>query len=153
MSDTTTTILQTLTSTIQKGDPDTMSNVLGKLDLGNVLTKQVDAITQTSATTFSFLNVSGAQAAQTALAFAKTPRSAMMVQSVRVTAGTVTPGNYLVVDSGATPATATNATTGIGICTLSADGSTLTFSAAVTGLVVVWYPMPAVLPTAQFTNT
>lgn len=60
--------------------------------------------------------------------------------SVRVTTGTLAAGVYVVTDAGGTARAADTANGILGICTLSDDGATLTFSANLTGAVVSYIP-------------
>lgn len=72
-------------------------------------------------------------------------RKAKMVQSVRVTvlgAGTGSLGTFYVGDSGAVPTAAVAGKNGL--CSLSADGKTLTFEGTISTLVIVYIPAAAV---------
>lgn len=64
------------------------------------------------------------------------------VVTLRVTTGTLAAGPAVVTDEGGTP-TAIGALA-VHVATLSDDGTTLTFQAAVTGFVLTYYPAPAV---------
>ena len=67
------------------------------------------------------------------------------VASLRVTAGAAQPGPRVITDSGGTPAASATGLGGApgGVATLSDDGKTLTFEAAVTGFVLIYWPSPA----------
>jgi hypothetical protein len=71
------------------------------------------------------------------------------VQSVRVITGTAT-GMRVVADAGATPVAPGAAN--VGVCTISADGKTLTFEAAVTRVRVIYTPRPATALSSKFTR-
>lgn len=60
------------------------------------------------------------------------------VLSLRVTAGTADAGDRAVTDSGGSAAA--KGTNGVGIATLTDDGKTLEFEAAVTGYVITYFP-------------
>ncbi len=64
--------------------------------------------------------------------------AALVVQSVRVTAGAATAGPRHVTDAGGTEGAP--GANGPGIATISADGKTITFEAAVTAFVIAYVP-------------
>ena len=109
---------ETLKSALNRANPNTLADVLAKIDLGTMLAPKTETVAQTSATTIT-LNP-----------------PALAVFSARVTGGAAAAGARTVTDEGGTPSTS--------IATLSADGTTLTFEAGVTGAVVSYMPRPAV---------
>lgn len=110
--------IETLKSALNRANPNTLADVLAKIDLGTMLEPKTVTVTQTAAVTVP-LNP-----------------PALGVFSARVTSGAAAAGVRMVSDAGDS-ATAT-------VCTLSADGATLTFEANVTGVVVSYMPRPAV---------
>lgn len=116
----TTTENKTLAGILDEADPNSIADALRKVKLGQLLTPQTRAISQTS-------NV-----AVTLDPPAQGPASL----TVRVTAGTALAGVYRATDSGGT---AVDSAT-LGVATLSDDGATLTFAAAVTDVVVDYVP-------------
>lgn len=109
-----TTINETLGYALDQANPNTISDCLQLAKLGTILTPIKLAATQSSATTMT-LNP-----------------PALMIQSVRVTAGAAAAGLRQIGDSGAT-ASAT-------VCKISDDGITLTFEAGVTAATILYMP-------------
>ena len=109
---------ETLKSALNRANPNTLADVLAKIDLGTMLDPKTVTVAQTAATTI-VLNP-----------------PALAVFGARVTAGAAAAGPRLITDA-AGSASAT-------VCTLSADGATLTFEGNVTGAVVSYMPRPAV---------
>lgn len=109
---------ETLKSALNRANPNTLADVLAKIDLGTMLQPKTETVSQSAATTIS-LNP-----------------PALAVFGVRVTGGAAAAGVRTVTDAGGS-ASAT-------VCKLSADGATLTFEANVTGAVVSYMPRPAV---------
>lgn len=114
----TTVLPQTLELGLSQANPGFLADALRKVDLGSMLYKQVETISQAASTTVRLSKP----------AFA--PAGVM----VRVTGG-VSLGAYLVVDSGGV---AVNVGTEVGVCKLSDDGLTLTFASNVTACKVVY---------------
>lgn len=125
----TATAAETMKVAMNSGDPAKMASVMQKARMGQMLESVDETITIASGTTINLLTQSAAL------------RSAMVVQSVRVVTGTAT-GVRTVADAGATPSTS--------VVTLSADGKTLTFEAAITVARVVWVPKPYVDPDSAY---
>lgn len=109
---------ETLKSALNRANPNTLADVLAKIDLGTMLEPKTVTVAQAAAPTVT-LNP-----------------PALAVFGARVTAGAAAAGARIVSDAG----DAASAT----VCTLSADGATLTFEANVTGVVVSYMPRPAV---------
>ena len=109
---------ETLTTALNRANPNTLADVLALVDLGTILTPNVVTVAQSAATTITLSPA------------ALCPG----VCSVRVTGGIAT-GVRAVTDAGGTPSTT--------LCTLSADGTTLTFEANVTAAVISYVPRPA----------
>lgn len=109
---------ETVKSSLNRANPNTLADVLAKIDLGTMLAPTKITVAQTAATTIVL------------------DPPALAVFGARVTAGAAAAGPRIVTDAGGS-ASAT-------VCTLSADGVTLTFEANVTGAVVSYMPRPAV---------
>jgi len=109
---------ETLKSALNRANPNTLADVLAKIDLGTMLEPKTATVAQSSASTITL------------------DPPALAVFGVRVTGGAAAAGPRIVTDAGGT-ASAT-------VCTVSADGATLTFEAGVTGAVVSYMPRPAV---------
>lgn len=114
------TSIETLKTALNRANPNTLADVLALIDLGTMLDPTAVTVSQTSATTITL-----SPAAMCA-----------GVVSARVTGGAAAAGPRIVTDAGGTPSTT--------VATLSADGTTLTFEAGVTGAVVTYVPRPAV---------
>lgn len=126
-----TTILpQTLELGLSQANPGFLADALRKVDLGSMLYKQVETITQSASTTVTLAK----------------PAFGPAGVCVRVTGG-VSLGAYLVVDSGGV---AVNVGTEIGVCKLSDDGLTLTFASNVTSCVVTYAAAAAALKDEAF---
>ena len=109
---------ETLKSALNRANPNTLADVLAKIDLGTMLEPKTITVAQSSASTITL------------------SPAAMGVFSVRVTGGAAAAGVRTVTDAGGS----VSAT----VCTLSTDGATLSFEAGVTGAVVSYMPRPAV---------
>lgn len=126
----TTTEAFTLAKALDQANPNLLATALQKVALGTLLTPTVKAITQTSATTVTL----------------NPPALCPAVVSARVTAGTALAGVYRCTDAAGT---AVDSAT-LGVCKLSADGTTLTFAAALTGVTVSYVPRSATDVTSLF---
>ncbi len=109
---------ETLKSALNRANPNTLADVLAKIDLGTMLDPKTVTVAQTAATTIVL------------------DPPALAVFGARVTAGAAASGPRMITDAGGS-ASAT-------VATLSADGATLTFEGNVTGAVVSYMPRPAV---------
>lgn len=109
---------QTLELGLSQANPGFIADALRKVDLGSMLYKKSETITQSAATTVSLSKAAFGPAGV----------------CVRVTGG-VSLGAYLVVDSGGI---AVDVGDQIGVCKLSDDGLTLTFASNVTSCVVTY---------------
>ena len=114
----TATVPQTLELGLSQANPGFIADALRKVDLGSMLYKQVENITQASSTTVALSKAAFAPAGV----------------CVRVTAGGSL-GAYLVVDSGGI---AVDVGTEIGVCLLADDGLSLEFASPVTECVVTY---------------
>ena len=110
----------TLADALTAANPASIADALRKVDLGQLLAPTVQTISQASATAVTL----------------DPPALCPAVVSARVTAGTALAGVYRCTDA---EGTAVDSAT-LGVCKLSADGTTLTFAAAVTGVVVSYVP-------------
>ena len=126
----TTVLPQTLELGLSQANPGFLADALRKVDLGSMLYKQVETITQSAATTVTLAK----------------PAFGPAGVCVRVTGG-VSLGAYLVVDSGGI---AVNVGAEIGVCKLSDDGLTLTFASNVTACKVVYAAAAAALKDEAF---
>lgn len=126
----TATKADTLKLELNNADPNKIADALQQVALGDMLTVQKDAVTQTAATTVVLTSVTALK------------RAALMIQSVRVTAGAAAAGLRQIGDSGATASTT--------VCKLSDDGATLTFEDTVSACTIVWIARPAKALTAEF---
>lgn len=124
----TTTANKTLAGVLDEADPNKGWDALRKVKLGTLLNPVKQTISQASAVTVALVP------------------PALSMTSVRVTGGTALAGVYQVTDSGGTEVDSAT----LGVATLSDDGATLTFAAAVTDLVVQYIPRPAADMTADF---
>lgn len=115
---------ETLKSALNRANPNTLADVLAKIDLGSILSPVSATVAQTAATTVTL----------------DPPALSPATTTVRVTAG-VSLGAYMVVDA---DGVAVNVGTEIGVCKLSADGATLTFASNVEGAKVTYLAAPAV---------
>lgn len=111
---------ETLKTALNRANPNTLADVLALIDLGTILDPKVVTVSQSAATTITLSPA------------ALSPG----VCQARVTGGAAAAGTRHVSDAGATPSAT--------VCTLSADGTTLTFEANVTGAVVSYVPRSAV---------
>jgi hypothetical protein len=133
MTNSTASSFSSVGKALDSGDPNIVSDALRMIKLGTILTPIVyDTGVVVAAATVT-LNP-----------------PALLVQSVQVvtdTAGGIV-GNYMAGDAGCAPVAAPQSVgvpTGIGICALSADGTTLTLPTAdtATEVVVSYIPRPA----------
>ena len=140
---TTTSRIVDVRDALNSGNPAAVASAHGKIKAGNMasLIKVTFASLTSSAT--QDITTAAAKAAITAsdgitLKTGENLPAIGHVVSLRVTAGTLAAGPSLVTDSGGT-ATAIGALA-CHVSLLSADGTTLTFQAAVTGFVLWYYP-------------
>jgi hypothetical protein len=129
----TTTADKTLAGVVNDANPNNIADALAKVKLGTLLTPQTRAIVQASSVDVILDPPALGPASVTA----------------RVTAGTALAGVYRVTDTDGTEVDSAT----LGVATLSADGGTLTFAAAVTELVVDYIPRSAVDMTSDFNVT
>lgn len=129
----TTTVNKTLAGILDEADPNKIADALRKVKLGILLTPQNRTITQSTSVDVVLDPPALGPASITA----------------RVTTGTALAGVYRVTDSGGTEVDSAT----LGVATLSDDGATLTFAAAVTGVVVDYIPRSESDITADFQQT
>lgn len=123
------TVDKTLGGMLDDADPNTLPDALRQVKLGTLLSKQKQAISQPAANTVTL----------------DPPAQGPATVAARVTAGAAAAGPRLITDSGGTP----DATT----ATLSDDGTTLTFEADVTDVVVDYQPASSADLTSDFPET
>jgi len=132
----TTTTKETLADVLSKADPDKLPDALRLVDLGAMLAvTEYDTGTIAAAATISI------------------PGGALLVQSAQVkTSGTAASvGHYLPGNSGSTPLLPPGgADTAVGIASVAADGSTITFPNTVTRVVLRYVKKPATSITDDF---
>ena len=127
----TTTSNQTLAGALDEANPNKVADALQKVKLGTMLTPNKQTISQASAVTVPL------------------DPPALSIHTLRVTGGTAIAGIYQVADTDATEVDSAT----LGVATLSDDGATLTFAAAVTDLVVIYIPRSDSDLTADFPPT
>jgi hypothetical protein len=129
---TTTTKTSTIKDVANSGNLNELAEVAQKVGLGTML--DTVKLTKTGLTSAIAHDITDA-------AHGSNP-AASIVGALRVTAGAAAAGLRQIGDAGATPSAT--------VATLSDDGKTLTFEAAVTGFVMVYQPMAAVSPGTKF---
>lgn len=144
----TTTVNQTVQQQGDLANPNTLADFLRLVALGHFFANLK--------VTFAALTSAAAQDVTTAAAKAAATISGLsldtgenlpaigVVKTLRVTAGAAAAGARFVTDAGGTPSTT--------VATLSDDGKTLTFEAAVTGFVVEYQPRSGVDMTATWAD-
>lgn len=118
------TAAETLKSVLDRANPNNLADALALVKLGTMLAPTSVTVAQTSATTIPL------------------DPPALAVFGCRVTGGAAAAGARIVSDAGATPSST--------VCTLSADGATLTFEAGVTGAVLSYMPRSSADMDAKF---
>ena len=110
----------TLKDALNKANISQLATALNSVALGNLLDRAAHkvAIAQTAAVTVVL------------------SPPALMIQTLRVTAGAANPGNRQISDAGGTPSAT--------VATISDDGSTLTFEGTVSAALITYIPGPAV---------
>jgi hypothetical protein len=129
---TTATVKETLKSALNEANLNKLAEILGAMDLGTMLTPT--KLTKTGLTSASSFDITSA-------ALGSNP-AALAVNILRVTAGTAAAGLRQIGDAGATPSAT--------VATISDDGKTITFEAAVTAFVMEYIPRAAVDMTGPF---
>lgn len=141
---------QTLFLFLQNADPQQIADALKQVGLGEIL--QPRKITVTGATSAAAQDITSANTFASMVASPVMPSGTTKlppirsVIALRVTAGAATAGARVVTDAGGTPGAP--GANGPGIVTLSDDGKTLTFEAAVTGYVIEYIARATNDPTA-----
>lgn len=148
----TTTKTDTLEETLRRADPDVLADALRKMDLALMFTpRKVTFAAMTSAAAQNITSTANFSKATVAPAFSTvrtTLPPILQVITLRVTAGTLAVGPAIVTDAGGT-ATAIGAGSAH-VALLSDDGTTLTFQAAVTGMVLEYIPRSSIDMTTKF---
>lgn len=116
----TTTADKTLADVVDDANPNNLADALRLVKMGQMMTPQKRAISQASDTDVILDPPALGPASVTA----------------RVTGGAALAGVYRATDEGGTPVDSAT----LGVATLSADGTTLTFAAALTDVVVDYIP-------------
>lgn len=152
----TTTKEKDIRQTLNETNLNRLAEALAKIKAGNAASKiKVTFASLTSSATID-ITTAASKAAGTisgiTLATGENLPPIGQVVALRVTAGTATAGDRHVSDVGGTAA-APHAAGVPGIATLSDDGTTLVFEAAVTGFVLVYYPAPYVALNTSFPIT
>lgn len=120
------TVQATLQSMLDQANPETLADLLALIKLGTILTpKKVDTGTISASSTVTL------------------SPPALVVSTVRVvtsgTGGAV--GAYGVTDAGGTPIVPPGgASAALGVCTISDDGTTLTFPNTITRAIIEYVP-------------
>lgn len=128
----TVTTAETLKSVLTKADPNKIADALAKVNLGNMVVPNKQTYTGL---------VSAAAHDLTDVAHGGQP-AAMVIGSVRVTAGAAAAGLRQIGDAAATPSAT--------VATISDDGKTITFEAGVTAFIVSYLARSASDVTALF---
>jgi hypothetical protein len=139
----TTTQESTIQSVLNEADPNRLADGLRKAKVGDALQglqKTLTGLTSQAAHDLTTID----DPDDTSV---KLP-AALIVQSARVTAGAAAAGPRHITDVGGTPGAP--GANGPGIATISADGKTITFEAAVTAFVIYYVPKQDL--TAAFDN-
>ena len=140
------------------GNLAVLDKAFKKIKLGNMLTKvSVTVAGATAAAAFDITTAAFKAAATTTIAGITLKTGENLppighVESLRVSAsGTATSvGSYIAGDASATAAIPPGgASSGAGVATLSATGTTITFPNTVTGFVLEYFPAPAVAMTTS----
>ena len=140
----TTTKAKTLAQVLEQANPNLVADALRKIDLARMLDPVKVTFAGLASAAAQNITTAAARAAATVdqglkdLIAGEGLPPILSVVALRVTAGTLAAGPAIVTDSGGTP-------TAIGtgsahVATLSDDGKTLTFQAAVTGFVLEYIP-------------
>ena len=148
---TTVTRIETTEQVLKKSDPNEVADALRKVDLGTMLTPRV--VTFASLSSSAAVDITTAASKAAATVSPALPDNDPTLPPIgtliagRITAGTAHTNPFIVTDAGGTPQ---DPASGVSVATLSADGKTLTFGAAVTGFVLQYLPRPATDLTAKF---
>jgi hypothetical protein len=123
---TTATFQETLKIALDNADLNKLASVLAQMDLGTMLTPL--KLTKTGLTSASSFDL-------TSVAVGSNP-AALVIGTLRVTAGAAAAGVRIIGDAGVTPSAT--------VATISDDGKTVAFEAGVTAFVIEYIPRPAV---------
>ncbi len=140
------TLTDTTQSVLDQAEPGLLASALQQVKLGTVLTPMKQTFASlTSAAAQQITTAAAAAAATPGVNTNQEPAATTLPPILAVTAGRITAGTahqnpFIVTDSGGTP---TDPSSGISVATLSDDGTTLTFGAAVTGFVLEYIPRAA----------
>lgn len=137
----TTTQTNTVQRELDRAEPETIADCFRKVALGTILTPLKRTFTGlTSAASQNLTSIDGT--GETTGATNPKRLAALSIATLRVTAGAAAAGARLVTDVGGTPSAT--------VATISDDGKTITFEAAVTAFVIEYIPRPSVDMTSQF---
>lgn len=125
----TTTTNETIASALDKADPNKLADLLAKVKLGQLLTPQKRAISQSAAATVTL----------------DPPALGIATTYANVTAGSAAAGVRSIADESESPAAT--------LATLSDDGTTLTFEDTVTDVIVDYVPRSDTDITTDFPTT
>lgn len=130
----TTTAASTLKSALDRANLNQLDTILKKMGLGTMLAPMKRTFTGlVSAASFDLTAIDGT--GETAGAANANRRAALVVGTLRVTAGAAAAGARLTTDAGGAPSAT--------VATISDDGKTVTFEAGVTGFVIEYIPRSA----------
>lgn len=142
---TTTTVTPTARDLLNTGNPALQASVLEKIKMGDAMSKIKVAFTGLTSAAAQDITTAAAKAAGTITGITLKSGENLPpigeVVSCRVTAGTLAAGDYIMSDAGGTAKAIGTGNNGVAL--LSDDGKTITFQAAVTGFVLVYYPGPS----------
>lgn len=131
----TATVVETLKDVLNKANPTNLPDAFNQVDIGDMVVPTKKTYTGlTSAAAHDITDVAHGSS-----------RAALVISSVRVTAGAAAAGLRQIGDPGATPSAT--------VATLSDDGKTITFEAGVTAFVLVYMARSAVDPASRFART
>lgn len=128
---------ETLRSVLNDANPNEVADALKRIKLGQILCPVKVTFASLASAAAQDITTAAAKAAATIvpsdfIGTGETLPAILAVRSLRVTAGAAAAGARFVTDTGGTPSTT--------VATLSDDGKTLTFEAAVTGFVLQYIP-------------
>ncbi len=140
----TATLNETVQRALDDANPNEVADALQKVNLGTVLTplqRTFTGLVSQATQDLTAIDATGEAAG------GDNPQrlAALSISTLRVTAGTAAAADRQVSDSGGTPSAS--------VATLSDDGTTLTFEAALTAFVITYIPRAAVDMTEDFADS
>lgn len=143
---TTGTLLNDLRNTLDSGNPNNLGDVLALVKLGTALSPIKATFTALASAAAQDITTAAAKAAAVRVGIdletGENLPAALVIQSVRVTAGAAAAGPRQLADSGGTPSAT--------VATVSDDGKTITFEAGVTAFVIVYHARPFTALTTSY---